>query len=64
MPCASPDTNTCAADAACNHVGPDQYTCSCTLGFSGDGRACDDTDGCANNPCAHQVTVRDRPGGG
>ena len=61
MPCASPDTNTCSADAACNHVGPDQYSCSCTLGFKGDGHTCDDIDGCANFPCAHQVTCYDQP---
>uniref|UniRef100_A0A8C1QGI3 Stabilin 2 n=1 Tax=Cyprinus carpio TaxID=7962 RepID=A0A8C1QGI3_CYPCA len=39
----------CHANAVCAHTGPNQHVCTCTEGYSGDGRVCMPIDPCQTN---------------
>lgn len=47
----------CSAYATCTRAGPGQASCSCKLGFTGDGFRCDDVDYCNPNPCHRDNTL-------
>ena len=52
--------NDCSKDAVCNHpVGALTHACSCKAGFSGNGKQCADTNGCANSPCDKLTSCTD-----
>eukprot|EP01047_Picozoa_sp_COSAG01_P048850 COSAG01_NODE_4788_length_4743_cov_45.744832_2_plen_830_part_00 len=37
--------------ARCQHLGPGRHSCTCGIGWAGDGHICRDIDECASNPC-------------
>ena len=47
----------CSAYAICSRAGPGRASCTCKLGFTGDGIRCDDVDYCNPNPCSRDNTV-------
>ena len=50
----------CAAHAMCNAFGKGKYTCTCKIGYRGDGyKSCQDVDGCAGHPCSPLVKCHD-----
>ena len=40
-------------NAVCAHTGPGLHTCTCNLGWAGDGLTCADIDECSSTPCQH-----------
>jgi hypothetical protein len=42
--------------ATCNHLGPGQHSCTCHIGWNGNGHTCYDNDECASNPCQNSGT--------
>ena len=43
---------------------PELLYCTCGPGFEGNGQTCEDIDGCADSPCAANVTCTDTPAPG
>lgn len=39
-PCQCPDGKICDRNAQCIHIGRNQYTCKCKVGWTGDGFVC------------------------
>lgn len=56
----------CHVHATCVHTGPDQHTCTCNHGYSGDGRVCVPVDPCQSHmggcSAASQRCIYDGPG--
>jgi len=49
-PCKDPADNACALNIAiCTNTGPNNYTCACKAGFTGDGVNCADVNECLNS---------------
>eukprot|EP01050_Picozoa_sp_SAG11_P008191 SAG11_NODE_709_length_7645_cov_51.686059_2_plen_1938_part_01 len=42
--------------ATCHHLGPGQHTCTCPIGWFGNGSICYDVDECASSPCLNGAT--------
>jgi hypothetical protein len=42
--------------ATCTHLGPGQHSCTCNIGWNGDGTTCYDTDECFSAPCQNGGT--------
>jgi len=63
-PCAN-GANVCDADATCRVTSPSTYTCTCNVGFAGDGQTCDPINVCAAdiNLCGdHGQCINTGPG--
>ncbi|XP_040092242.1 nidogen-1 [Oryx dammah] len=54
----------CDANAACRPGPGAQFTCECSIGFRGDGRACHDIDECSEQPsvCGNHAVCNNHPG--
>ncbi|KAK2817579.1 hypothetical protein Q5P01_025770 [Channa striata] len=48
--------------AVCSYSGGSAYVCSCLPGFVGDGRACQDSDECQQDPCHHDASCHNTQG--
>ena len=59
--CDSEVTNDRDANAACNHDGPGQDSCTCAQGYSGSGTECVDMNSCADSVCFDSVVCHERP---
>ena len=53
----------CSLDASCDDSSG-TAVCTCGPGFEGNGQTCEDIDGCADSPCAANVTCTDTPAPG
>ncbi|KAG9350557.1 hypothetical protein JZ751_026923 [Albula glossodonta] len=54
----------CDTNAVCRPGQGTQFTCECSVGFSGDGKTCHDIDECRENPgsCGSHSTCNNQPG--
>ncbi|KAL6101612.1 nid1 [Pungitius sinensis] len=54
----------CDTNAVCRPGEENQFTCECSVGFSGDGRTCYDNDECRENPqiCGLHAICNNQPG--
>ncbi|XP_053155988.1 nidogen-1 isoform X2 [Hemicordylus capensis] len=57
-------THGCDTNAVCRPGPGNQFTCECSVGFQGDGRACYDVDECLEQPtmCGSNAVCNNQPG--